>query len=62
MNNPAETFKSISFYVLTVLVGLAIQGLIILPLFYMVICRKNVMVFVRDMSEALLVALATASR
>jgi Na+/H+-dicarboxylate symporter len=61
MQDPIKTFTSISYYMLTVLIGLAIQGFILLPLLYMVLTRKNALRFAKNMSEALLVALATAS-
>ena len=62
MKDPEEIFKNISFYVLTVLVGLVIHGFIILPIIYFIITRKNIFKFIKNMAEALLIALATASR
>jgi Na+/H+-dicarboxylate symporter len=62
MDDPETTFKSISFYMMTVLVGLAIQGFIVLPAAYLIITRKNVFLFMKNMTEALLIAFATASR
>ncbi|CAF0913995.1 unnamed protein product, partial [Brachionus calyciflorus] len=61
MENPEAVFKSISYYMMTVLIGLAIQGIIVLPAAYLILTRKNVLVFAKNMSEALLVAIATAS-
>lgn len=61
MEDPAEIFKSISYYMLTVLVGLSIHGLIVLPLIYLIIARRNVFRFMFNMLEALLIALATSS-
>ena len=46
---------------LTVLVGLAIHGLILLPALFLIITRKNILTFFKNMIEALLVAFATAS-
>ena len=55
-------FKNISYYMLTVLVGLFIHGFIILPAIYIIVTRKNIFKFVKNMLEALLIALATSSR
>ena len=41
--------KGISFYMMTVLVGLAIQAFIVLPLVYFIITRKNVLIFAKNM-------------
>ncbi|RNA40028.1 excitatory amino acid transporter 3 [Brachionus plicatilis] len=61
MEDPVAVFKSISYYMMTVFIGLGIQGLIFLPTVYIILTRKNVLKFGKNMSEALLVALATAS-
>ncbi len=62
MEDPEVIFKNISFYMLTVLVGLAIHGFIILPGIYLIFTRKNIFKFTKNMLEALLIALATSSR
>jgi Na+/H+-dicarboxylate symporter len=61
MDDPKAIFQNISYYMLTVLVGLAIHGFIVLPLIYIVITRKNILRFTKNMLEALLIALATSS-
>ena len=38
------------------------KGFIVLPTAYLIITRKNVFIFMKNMSEALLIAFATASR
>ena len=62
MDDPTVVFGRISFYMLTVLIGLSIHGLVILPAIYLIVTRKNVLVFAKNMIEALLIAIATSSR
>jgi Na+/H+-dicarboxylate symporter len=40
---------------------IVLKGLIILPAIYFAITRKNVITFAKNMSEALLIAVATSS-
>ena len=62
MDDPINVFQRISFYMLTVLAGLFIHGVIILPIIYVIFTRKNVVLFVKNMFEAFLIAIATSSR
>ncbi|KAK3596769.1 hypothetical protein CHS0354_038770 [Potamilus streckersoni] len=61
MQDISAIFMQIGFYCLTVLVGLAIHGLIILPMLYLIIVRKNPYRFIYNMLKALLTAWGTAS-
>lgn len=61
MDDPITVFQRISFYMLTVLIGLFIHGLIILPLIYVLLTRKNIFKFAKNMLEAMLIAIATSS-
>ncbi|CAF1054893.1 unnamed protein product [Brachionus calyciflorus] len=61
MEDPELVFKSISFFIMTVLIGFFLHGTIILPAAYVIMTRKNVLRFAKNMSEALVVAFATAS-
>ncbi len=54
-------FKSIPFYILTMVVSLIAQGLL-LAFLYLVVTRKNVFKFVRNIFEALVLAMGTSSR
>ncbi|XP_043917034.1 excitatory amino acid transporter 3 [Protopterus annectens] len=56
-----ELFKKLGLYMATVLTGLAIHGIIILPLIYFIIVRKNPFTYVIGMAEALLTALMISS-
>jgi solute carrier family 1 (glutamate transporter) protein 7 len=62
MNDPGTVFASISIYMVTVIAGLFIHGCILLPLTYWIITRGNIWVYTKNLMEALLIALATASR
>ena len=56
-----EVLSQTGWYVLTVLVGLGVHALIILPLIYWTFTRKNPFRFISHMSQALLTAFSTAS-
>lgn len=62
MEDPNTVFIQLGYYMLTVLVGLAIHGLLVLPLVYFIATRKNPVKFVYGMLKALLTAWGTASR
>ncbi|XP_041508472.1 excitatory amino acid transporter 5 isoform X2 [Microtus oregoni] len=61
MDDPKAVGKKLGFYALTVVCGLVVHGLLILPLLYFLITRKNPIVFIRGVLQALLIALATSS-
>lgn len=62
MDNPKVVFEKISYYLGTVFLGLLIHGMIVLPLLFIVITKKNIFVYAKNMFEALLVAFVTSSR
>ncbi|XP_067950828.1 excitatory amino acid transporter 3-like isoform X2 [Watersipora subatra] len=53
--------SSLGFYMLSVLVGLAIHGLIVIPLIYLIFVRKNPFKFIYGIIQAIVTAFATAS-
>lgn len=61
MENLSTVFTQLGYYMLTVLVGLAVHGFIVLPLVYAVGTRKNPFIFLYNMLRALLTAWGTAS-
>ncbi|XP_057254320.1 excitatory amino acid transporter 3 isoform X2 [Pezoporus wallicus] len=56
-----EIFRKLGLYMATVLSGLAIHSIIILPLIYFIIVRKNPFQFAMGMAQALLTALMISS-
>ena len=62
MENPEQAFLQLAWYMMTVLVGLAIHGFVVLPIIYLIFARKNPLKHLFHMTQALLTALGTASR
>ncbi|XP_074190840.1 excitatory amino acid transporter 5 isoform X1 [Rhinolophus sinicus] len=61
MDDPTAVGKKLGYYAVTVVCGLVVHGLLILPLLYFFITKKNPIVFIRGVLQALLIALATSS-
>uniref|UniRef100_A0A8C3RLN9 Amino acid transporter n=1 Tax=Chelydra serpentina TaxID=8475 RepID=A0A8C3RLN9_CHESE len=61
MDDPTAIGKKLGFYAITVVCGLVVHGLFILPMMYFFITKKNPIVFIRGILQALLIALATSS-
>ena len=59
--NFATVLQQIAYFVLAVLVGLAIHAFVTLPLIYYLVTRRNPYRFMLDMMQALLTAFSTAS-
>ncbi|XP_030049669.1 excitatory amino acid transporter 3 [Microcaecilia unicolor] len=59
--NDWEIFRKLGLYMATVLSGLAIHSVVILPLIYLIIVRKNPFRFAMGMAQALLTALMISS-
>lgn len=57
-----EKFQQLGKYFMTVLVGLGIHGIIVLPLIYTITTRKLPFRFLANMSQALFTAFGTSSR
>ncbi|XP_077573691.1 solute carrier family 1 member 8a isoform X2 [Stigmatopora nigra] len=62
MQDPSTLGRKLGWYGVTVLAGLFVHGLILLPLFYFLLTRKNPFTFIRGLLQALVIALATSSR
>ncbi|XP_039622555.1 excitatory amino acid transporter 5-like [Polypterus senegalus] len=61
MQDPTMIGKKLGLYAVTVVSGLLIHGLILLPTFYFLITKKNPIPYVRGLLQALVIALATSS-
>ncbi|CAH1278814.1 unnamed protein product [Diabrotica balteata] len=61
MEDIGETLGSLGWYFATVMVGLTVQGFIVLPLLYVILTRRNPITFINHMSEAIVTAFGTAS-
>ncbi|KAM6945697.1 excitatory amino acid transporter 5-like [Aplochiton taeniatus] len=61
MQDPSSLGKKLGWYTITVLAGLFVHGLILLPFFYFILTRKNPFPFIRGLLQALVIALATSS-
>uniref|UniRef100_A0A663F3X5 Amino acid transporter n=1 Tax=Aquila chrysaetos chrysaetos TaxID=223781 RepID=A0A663F3X5_AQUCH len=62
MGDPSVIGQKLGLYAITVVSGLVIHGLVLLPLLFMVITKKNPFAFIQGILQALLIALATSSR
>lgn len=62
MQDPSTLGKKLGWYGVTVLTGLFVHGLVLLPLFYFLLTRKNPFSYIRGLLQALVIALATSSR
>uniref|UniRef100_A0A8C0BXX7 Amino acid transporter n=1 Tax=Buteo japonicus TaxID=224669 RepID=A0A8C0BXX7_9AVES len=62
MGDPSVIGQKLGLYAITVVSGLVIHGLILLPLLFMLITKKNPFAFIQGILQALLIALATSSR
>ncbi|KAG4076766.1 hypothetical protein HA402_009112 [Bradysia odoriphaga] len=61
MDDILDVFSKLGMYLATVSAGIFIHGFIILPLIYLLITRKNPVVFIGHMMPAILTALGTSS-
>ncbi|KAE8632062.1 hypothetical protein XENTR_v10001412 [Xenopus tropicalis] len=61
MEEPSVIGKKLGMYAITVMAGLFIHGVLLLPLLFLIITRKNPFAFIKGILQALLIALATSS-
>ncbi|XP_048109546.1 excitatory amino acid transporter 5 [Alosa alosa] len=61
MNDPSSLGKKLGWYGITVLAGLFVHGLILLPFFFFILTWKNPFTYIRGLLQALVIALATSS-
>lgn len=61
-DNPAEKATLIGKYFITVFLALSIHAVIVMPLLYYLVCRKNPLTVVRAMTQSLITTFGTSSR
>lgn len=57
-----SVMSGLGMYFLTVMVGLGIQGFIVLPLLYFSLTRQNPFTYIKHLGTAIITAFGTASR
>ena len=62
MKDIAGTFESLGMYILTIILGLGIHSLLVLPGLYLIFVRKNPFVYIKGIIQALFTAFGTSSR
>ncbi len=62
MDDILSTMEKLAFYMLTVICGLFIHSLVVLPLVFFAVTRKNPYAFMKGLRDALMTAFGIASR
>lgn len=62
MDDISEMGGQLAMYTITVIIGLTIHAVIVLPSLYFLVTRKNPFVFIAGLLQALVTALGTSSR
>uniref|UniRef100_A0A8B9L764 Amino acid transporter n=1 Tax=Astyanax mexicanus TaxID=7994 RepID=A0A8B9L764_ASTMX len=61
MHDPVILAEKLGMYFITVLAGLFVHGVILLPMFFFIFTKKNPFSYIRGLLQALVIALATSS-
>ena len=62
MENIHETFSGLALFIVTVVIGIAIHGLLVLPGLYFILTRTNPYRYLKGLTAALATAFGTDSR
>ncbi|TDG95838.1 hypothetical protein EPR50_G00244750 [Perca flavescens] len=61
MQDPSTLGRKLGWYGITVVAGLFVHGMVLLPLFFFILTKKNPFSYIRGLLQAMVVALATSS-
>ena len=62
MDEIGDTFASLAYFIITVIVGILLQGLVVYPTIYFILLRKNPLKYLLGLKTAMLTAFGTDSR
>lgn len=62
MKDPVGQLSGLGLYVATVLIGLILHSVVVLPIVYLVLIRRNPLIYAKGTIRAFLTALGTDSR
>ena len=62
MGDIGQAFKMLGYLMVTAIASLLCHGFIILPLVYLIFTRKNPIIYIKNMSDAIFTAYGTDSR
>ena len=62
MSDIAQAFEMLGYLMGTAVVGFFVHGVIVIPLIYFVVTRKNPIIYIKNLSDAMVTAYGTDSR
>lgn len=62
MDDIPKALNMLALFIVTVLSGLTIHGMIVLPLMYLIVTRKNPYAYIAGIRDALITAFGISSR
>ena len=62
MSNIGQAFQMLAYLMGTAIAGFFLHGIIVIPLIYFVFTRKNPIIYIKNLSDAIATAYGTDSR